>query len=61
MEKANSAGHQLSQCGNNDMLDGSLDALYRTGHVVVDCGLFGTRGKERSVNFGRKSVWIAMT
>ena len=61
MEKADSAGHQLSQCGNNDMLDVPVGALYRTGHVVVDCGLFGTRGKERSVNFGRKSVWIAMT
>ena len=34
METADSVGHQLSQCGSNDMLDVPLGALYRTRHVV---------------------------
>ena len=48
MEISDSAGHSLRQCGNNNMLDGSVGALYRAGHVdFVNCGLFGTRGMKR--------------
>ena len=37
------------------MLDVPLGAPYRIGHIVVDCGLFGAQGMERSVNFGLPS------
>ena len=47
MEKANSTRQQMSQCGNNDMLDVPVGALYRIGHVVVHCDLFGRCAMER--------------
>ena len=37
----------MSQCGNNDMLDVPVGALYRIGHVVVHCDLFGRCAMER--------------
>ena len=38
------------------MLDVSVGALYRIGHVVAKCGLFGTRGTERAAHLGLREI-----
>ena len=63
METADSAGHQLSQCGYNIVADVPVGALYRAGHVVVECGFFGAQGMERPTHLrlreNREARWPA--